>query len=112
MLNFTLVIKFKFCLKTLKRSADETKKNIELKQTIHKFHSAILSACPTKNLPNIEDLGKPPVSRTTQPMMVPTAAALKMGVGFPLNNIIPAGKTDRVLSSHAKQGKTQKKRIL
>ncbi|XP_008194450.1 PHD finger protein 14 isoform X4 [Tribolium castaneum] len=70
----------------LKKSADETKKNIDLKQTIHKYHSAILSACPTKNLPNIEDL-----------------AALKMGVGFPLNNIIPAGRTDRVLSSHAKQ---------
>ncbi|RZC37061.1 PHD finger protein 14 [Asbolus verrucosus] len=86
----------------LKTNTEETKKNIDLKQTIHKYHSAILSACPTKNLPNIEDLGKPPVTRTTQPMMVPTAAALKMGVGFPLNNI-PAGRTDRVLSSHAKQ---------
>ncbi|KAJ3640977.1 hypothetical protein Zmor_027508 [Zophobas morio] len=87
----------------LKISTEENKKNLNLKQTIHKYHSAILSACPTKNLPNIEDLGKPPVTRTTQPMMVPTAAALKMGVGFPLNNIIPAGRTDRVLSSHAKQ---------
>lgn len=74
-----------------------------MKQAIHKFHSAILSASPTKNLPNIEDLSRPAVIRPSQPMMVPTAAALKMGVGFPLNNM-GAGRMDRVLSSHAKQG--------
>ncbi|KAJ8944727.1 hypothetical protein NQ318_007940 [Aromia moschata] len=84
----------------LKKNTEVTSKNIDLKQTIHKYHSAILSACPTKNLPNIDDLGKPPVARAPQPMMVPTAAALKMGVGFPLKNI-PAGRGDRVLSSHA-----------
>lgn len=82
-----------------------TSKNIDLKQNIHKYHSAILSACPTKNLPNIEDLGKPPTARAPQPMMVPTAAALKMGVGFPLKNI-PSGRGDRVLSSHANKGIT------
>ncbi|XP_018579078.1 PHD finger protein 14 isoform X2 [Anoplophora glabripennis] len=71
----------------LKKNTDVTSKNIDLKQNIHKYHSAILSACPTKNLPNIEDLGKPPIARAPQPMMVPTAAALKMGVGFPLKNI-------------------------
>ncbi|KAJ8927620.1 hypothetical protein NQ314_019898 [Rhamnusium bicolor] len=64
----------------LKKNTDVTSKNIDLKQHIHKYHSAILSACPTKNLPNIDDLGKPPVTRAPQPMMVPTAAALKMGV--------------------------------
>lgn len=37
-------------------------------------------------------------------MMVPTAAALKMGVGFPLNTMMSTGRSDRVLSSHAKQG--------
>ncbi|XP_018578696.1 PHD finger protein 14-like, partial [Anoplophora glabripennis] len=84
----------------LKKNTDVTSKNIDLKQNIHKYHSAILSACPTKNLPNIEDLGKPPIARAPQPMMVPTAAALKMGVGFPLKNI-PSGRGDRVLSSHA-----------
>ncbi|XP_056641599.1 PHD finger protein 14 isoform X2 [Diorhabda sublineata] len=84
----------------LKKNTEVTARNNDLKQNIHKFHSAILSACPTKNLPNIEDLGKPITSRTPQPMMVPTAAALKMGVGFPLKNI-PLGRTDRVLSSHA-----------
>ncbi|XP_076250118.1 PHD finger protein 14 isoform X3 [Rhynchophorus ferrugineus] len=85
----------------LKKSTDINGKNSDLKATIHKFHSAILSACPTKSLPNIDDLGKPPVTRAPQPMMVPTAAALKMGVGFPLKNI-PSGRADRVLSNQAK----------
>lgn len=74
---------------------------MEIKATIQKYHSAILSACPTKNMPNIDDIGKPPVVRPIQPMTVPTAAALKMGVGFPLKNI-PSGRADRILSSHAK----------
>lgn len=81
--------------------------NISLKQNIHKFHSAILSACPDKGLPNVDDIGKPTLAKASQPLMVPTAAALKMGVGFPLNNIT-AGRIDtgRVLSSQAtKQGK-------
>ncbi|KAK9880980.1 hypothetical protein WA026_014330 [Henosepilachna vigintioctopunctata] len=86
----------------LKISLETTKKEKDLKQAIHKFHSAILSASPTKNLPNVENLGKQVVVRPSQPMMVPTAAALKMGVGFPLNNI-PTGRMDRVLSSQAKQ---------
>ncbi|CAH1236421.1 unnamed protein product [Diabrotica balteata] len=90
----------------LKKSNDLIAKNNDLKQSIHKFHSAILSACPTKNLPSIDDLGKPVSSRTPQPMMVPTAAALKMGVGFPLQNI-PSGRTDRVLSSHANKDPLQ-----
>ncbi|CAH1100434.1 unnamed protein product [Psylliodes chrysocephalus] len=84
----------------LKKSTETTSRNNDFKQSIHKFHSVILSACPMKNLPNIEDLGKPLAGRTPQPMMVPTAAALKMGVGFPLKNI-PSGRADRVLSSHA-----------
>ncbi|KRT80043.1 PHD finger motif containing protein, partial [Oryctes borbonicus] len=86
----------------LKENAEETEKNVNLKQAVHKFHSAILSACPTKNLPNVDDIGKPAITRTLPSMMVPTAAALKMGVGFPLNNI-PTGRNDRVLSSHARQ---------
>lgn len=87
----------------MKENADESRINITLKQTVHKYHSAILSACPTKNLPTIDELGKPAAPKVVQPMMaVPTAAALKMGVGFPLNNI-PSGRHDgnRVLSSHA-----------
>lgn len=60
--------------------------NLDLKQNIQKYHSAILSTCPTKKLPNIDDIGKPP-TKHVQSMMVPTAAALKMGLGFPLTNI-------------------------
>ncbi|CAH1126350.1 unnamed protein product [Ceutorhynchus assimilis] len=85
----------------LKKSTEITAKNLEIKASIQKLHSAILSACPTKNMPNIDDIGKPPVQRLIQPMTVPTAAALKMGVGFPLKNI-PSGRGDRILSSHAK----------
>ncbi|KAL1505491.1 hypothetical protein ABEB36_005050 [Hypothenemus hampei] len=84
--------------KYLKQSSEVNAKNAELKGIIQKYHSAILSACPTKNLPNIEDIGKSPIVRH---MAVPTAAALKMGVGFPLKNI-PSGRGDRILSSHAK----------
>lgn len=87
--------------KLVKDNTELQKTGANLKQSIHKLHSAILSASPTKNLPNIDDIGRPPVVRVPQPMMVPTAAALKMGVGFPLNNM-PAGRTDRILSSHAK----------
>lgn len=90
----------------LKENTEETEKNVNLKQTVHKFHSAILSACPTKSLPNVDDIGKPAVTRTLPSMMVPTAAALKMGVGFPLNNI-STGRSDRVLSSHARQQQQQ-----
>lgn len=100
LLYVKLLILFRFSRKAQKRLQGI----MILKQSIHKFHSVILSACPMKNLPNIEDLGKPLAGRTPQPMMVPTAAALKMGVGFPLKNI-PSGRADRVLSSHANKGK-------
>ncbi|KAF5303425.1 hypothetical protein FQA39_LY09969 [Lamprigera yunnana] len=90
-------------IQLMKESGDELKLATCLKEKMHKLHSTILSACPTKNLPNIDELGKP-VTRPPQPMMVPTAAALKMGVGFPLNSI-PSGRNDtnRVLSSQARQ---------
>lgn len=88
----------------LKEKTEETKIGGNLQQIIEKYHATILKMCPNKKLPNIEDLGKPAVIVAPPKMMVPTAAALKMGVGFPLNNI-PAGRHDRVLSSHARQGK-------
>ncbi|KAK4882682.1 hypothetical protein RN001_006001 [Aquatica leii] len=87
----------------MKESGDELKLTTTIKEKVHKLHSAILSACPTKNLPNMDELGKP-VNRQPQPMMVPTAAALKMGVGFPLNSIsIGRNDSNRVLSSQARQ---------
>lgn len=88
----------------LKEKAEETKTGASLQQVVEKYHALVLQVCPGKSLPNVEDLGKPAVVPAPQKMMVPTAAALKMGVGFPLNNI-PAGRTDRVLSSHARHGK-------
>lgn len=88
----------------LKEKGEETKSSTNLQQVVEKYHSTILQVCPTKKLPSIEDLGKPAPVFVPQKMMVPTAAALKMGVGFPLNNV-PAGRNDRVLSSHARQGK-------
>nr|CAI5850707.1 unnamed protein product [Callosobruchus analis] len=78
----------------LKRHSDITAKGADLKQTIQKYHSAILSACPNKSLPNLDEIfrkaqvkGKQQAPQQIQQpmqMMVPTAAALKMGVGFPL----------------------------
>lgn len=64
--------------------------------------------CPNKTIPQLEIIGQtstivaPPVAAqpVTRPMSVPTAAALKMGVGFPLTNL-PGTKEDpnRVLST-------------
>ncbi|EAA06781.5 AGAP000754-PA [Anopheles gambiae str. PEST] len=52
---------------------------------------------------NTGPLGATPPART---MSVPTAAALKMGVGFPLQNLMVPGKRDdtgRILSTQCKQ---------
>lgn len=87
----------------LKEKAEETKIGTNLQQIIEKYHATIRQISPNKKLPNVDDLGKPVVVAVPQKMMVPTAAALKMGVGFPLNHV-PAGRNDRVLSSHARQG--------
>lgn len=71
--------------------------------------------CPNKNLPNPTNIGRPhvePAKTTTpptRPISVPTAAALKMGVGFPLVHLGPPGtKVDstRLLSTHAKDSPT------
>lgn len=89
----------------VKDNSEDLQLNTTLKDKIQKYHSAILSACPTKNLPNVDDLGKPLVARPLQPMMVPTAAALKMGLGFPLTNSMSSGRMDgdRILTSQAMQ---------
>ncbi|XP_066247470.1 PHD finger protein 14 isoform X1 [Euwallacea similis] len=92
--------------KVLKRSEEVSGKTADLKSSIQKYHSAILSACPTKNMPNIDDIGKPSVVLPVRAMAVPTAAALKMGIGFPLKNISNA-RGDRVLSSHPKSNREE-----
>lgn len=89
----------------MKENGDVTQLNLDIKQQIQKYHSAILSACPTKKLPNIDDIGKPP-PKQIQPMMVPTAAALKMGVGFPISNIA-VGRSDlNNINNQNRQGNT------
>lgn len=93
---------------TLRIQVDEINRRNELNETIEKLQAAIRSLCPNKSIVKFDSIGQtapsvtpavttPPVSR---PMSVPTAAALKMGVGFPLTNL--SGTTDdsnRVLST-------------
>lgn len=94
----------------------------ELVSQINFIHDAIHKIMPNKQLPSIEMIGRPmlspphvkltspssrqsKVSATTPPshmpasrMSVPTAAAKKMGVGFPLNNLLK-DETGRILST-------------
>lgn len=94
---------------------------------IEQLHNAISHLCPSasRNLPSLESIGKPvplplptvaaiktvssspaPTLSSTPPpqmiasrtMSVPTAAALKMGVGFPLHNL-RKDDTGRILST-------------
>lgn len=88
---------------------------------IGQLHGAILSLCPTKQLPVVENIGKvslipvavkmipststptlsstpPPQMITNRTMSVPTAAARKQGVGFPLNSF-DSDDTGRILST-------------
>lgn len=68
--------------------------------------------CPSKQLPTPSNIGKPQPAEPaksspipSRPISVPTAAALKMGVGFPLAHLGPPGtKVDstRLLSTHVK----------
>ncbi|XP_067625277.1 uncharacterized protein [Eurosta solidaginis] len=80
--------------------------------TISNLHKEICVLCPNKVLPNPSSLGhvqfesnKPDSTPPSRPISVPTAAALKMGVGFPLIHLGPPGtKVDssRLISMHAK----------
>lgn len=96
----------------LKSNDTVTEKNFKLKTTIEKLHYQILALCPNKQLTVVDNIGKPvnvpkaiasPVhSPPIRRIAVPTAAALKMGVGFPLNNFVsgPSGEMNgRVLST-------------
>lgn len=77
----------------LKESTTETAQNTSLKQIIQKYHDVISKVAPNKKLPSLELLGRPvmppQVSCNHHPLAnstggVPTPAALKAGVGFPL----------------------------
>lgn len=95
----------------MKFLADEAEANARLRATIEELHTAIHDLCPNKSLPSIETIGRPIVTVSeplpaaapppqARPMSVPTAAALKMGVGFPLTNL-PGTNEDpnRILST-------------
>lgn len=92
----------------MKVNSEHSTTNLTLKQSIEKLHASIHALCPNKNLPTIDNIGRPavivpPVAAATppaRPMSVPTAAALKMGVGFPLTNLPGSSDdTNRILST-------------
>lgn len=83
----------------MKENEEQVKHNVSLKEKIEIYHRILRTAGYLKPLPIVSDIAKP---RAPPTLGVPTAAALKMGVGFPL----PVGKGDggregRVLSSQA-----------
>lgn len=74
------------------------------------LHATLLALCPNKSMPSIQNIIKPAtiavvpppvvVAPPARPMSVPTAAALKMGVGFPLTNLPGTNEdTNRILST-------------
>ncbi|XP_019548346.3 PHD finger protein 14 [Aedes albopictus] len=106
----------------MKANQEALNQNDNLKDAIKKLYDDIHALCPNKALIPIEQIGKPPsvppmqnpnviinTPSSTPPartITVPTAAALKMGVGFPLQNLIAPGKRDdtgRILSTQCKQ---------
>lgn len=106
----------------IKINQDVQQKQKDLVLEIEQLHNAILTICPNKQLQSIESIGIPPASTlikhhmemgsavasplpatppqmlASRPMSVPTAAARKQGVGFPLNSI-SKDDTGRILST-------------
>lgn len=94
----------------------ESEQKTQLIESVEQIHAIIRALCPTKSLPSSENIAKTPtkvtkVPETTPParvMSVPTAAALKMGVGFPLTNLPGiSDDTNRVLSTQCPQQQQQ-----
>ncbi|KAG5671576.1 hypothetical protein PVAND_001769 [Polypedilum vanderplanki] len=105
----------------IKINHDTQQRQRELVAEIEMLHNSILAVSPTKQLPSIENIGKPMTQAgirinamstssptlsstpsqqmiTSRIMSVPTAAALKQGVGFPLNHNCK-DDTGRILST-------------
>ncbi|OAD58075.1 PHD finger protein 14, partial [Eufriesea mexicana] len=73
----------------MKDNEEQIRVNVTLKEKIEMYHQVLQSSGYMKPLPQITDLAKPRITPTLGTGLgVPTAAALKMGVGFPL----PVGK--------------------
>ncbi|XP_062142817.1 PHD finger protein 14 isoform X1 [Drosophila sulfurigaster albostrigata] len=65
-----------------------------LAATLRALHNSLSQLCSTLTLPNVELIAHPPAKLATppqRPISVPTAAALKMGVGFPLSHLATPG---------------------
>ncbi|CAH2001409.1 unnamed protein product [Acanthoscelides obtectus] len=60
--------------KVLKLHSDITQKGTDLKQTIHEYHSVILSACPNKWLVNLAEMSKKAEVEDKQQAVQQTAA--------------------------------------
>ncbi|KAH8262731.1 hypothetical protein KR026_010038 [Drosophila bipectinata] len=80
--------------------------------SVKSLHTALAEIVPNITLPSGEIIAHPPKPSTPtppqRPISVPTAAALKMGVGFPLAHLGPPGSkpdSSRMLSTQVKQGK-------
>lgn len=101
----------------IKINQDVQQKQKDLISEIEQLHSAILSICPNKPLMNIESIVKSPIKQQnsitqqsqspppqqsvvvpSRTMSVPTAAARKQGVGFPLNHL-KDDSSGRILST-------------
>lgn len=103
---------------SIKIKEDIEQRHRDLLAEIEQLHGAILTLVPQKQLQNLEKPAAAPVPFKTVPspmtptlsstpppqmitnrtMSVPTAAARKMGVGFPLNNL-SKDDTGRILST-------------
>ncbi|KAH8298379.1 hypothetical protein KR018_012178 [Drosophila ironensis] len=80
--------------------------------SVKALHSNLAQIAPNLTLPSVEAIAHPPKPSAPtppqRPISVPTAAALKMGVGFPLAHLGPPGSkpdSSRMLSTQAKQPK-------
>lgn len=106
----------------IKVNQDVQQRQKDLMAEIEQLHGAILQLCPTKQLQRVEEIGRtpltvapavpkqvqspaqtlsstpPPQMITSRTMSVPTAAARKMGCGFPLNHL-RKDDTVRILST-------------
>lgn len=99
----------------VKQNEIENFKLLQLKANVETIHSQISEFNPSKLLPCIDSIINNQTINVKSPrrIVVPTAAALKMGVGFPLTNydLNGRGSGGRVLStqsneSHASSSQT------
>ncbi|XP_066589670.1 PHD finger protein 14 isoform X2 [Prorops nasuta] len=88
----------------MKDNEEQIRVNVTVKEKIELYHQLLRIAGYSRPLPPIADLSKPKAAPTLGTSLgVPTAAALKMGVGFPLpvSKGAEGVREGRVLSSQA-----------